>query len=167
MFNSEPNQTKKRKVVKVILNEKFIAAFDELTKNDAANIQSYQERRNEMIAKQQDKLDNQNELRQGIIDNDSKKPASTAYERLWASHPPGTQMQRKGSGKYERTAHRSKTGNYSVSRHVKQEAKRLKHMGRQYMSMNNYIIQPAKKVRLFITFNVMLFYLNFFNINIK
>ena len=162
MFNSEPNQTKKRKVVKVILNEKFIAAFDELTKNDAANIQSYQERRNEMIAKQQDKLDNQNELRQGIIDNDSKKSASTAYERLWASLPPGTQMQRKGSGKYERSEHRSKTGNYSVTRHVKQEAKRLKHMGRQYMSMNNYIIQPAKEVRLFITFNVMLFYLKKF-----
>ena len=162
MFNSEPNQNKKRKVVKVILNEKFIEAFDELTKNDAANIQSYQERRNEMITNQQDALDNQNEKRQEIIDADSKKPASTHYERLWASHPPGTQMQRKGSGNYERDALRSKTGNYSVSRHLKQEAKRLKHMGRQYMSVNNYTIQPAKKVRLFITFNVMLFYLKIF-----
>ena len=162
MFNSEPNQNKKRKVVKVILNEKFIEAFDELTKNDAANIQSYQERRNLMIRNQQDALDNQKEKQQEIVDADSKKPASTDYERLWASHPPGTQMQRKGSGNYERDALRSKTGNYSVSRHLKQEAKRLKHMGRQYMGVNNYIIQPAKKVRLFITFNVMLFYLKNF-----
>ena len=162
MFNSEPNQTKKRKVVNVILNEKFIEAFEELTRNDAANILSYQERRNEMIRNQQDSLDNQDEKRQEVIDADSKKPAATHYERLWASLPPGTQMQRKGSGNYERDALRSKTGNYSVSRHLKQEAKRLKHMGRQYMSVNNYIIQPAKKVRLFITFNVMLFYLKFF-----
>ena len=161
MFNSEPNQTKKRKV-QVILNEKFIEAFEELTRNDAANILSYQERRNEMIRNQQDSLDNQDEKRQEVIDADSKKPAATHYERLWASLQPGTQMQRKGSGNYERDALRSKTGNYSVSRHLKQEAKRLKHMGRQYMSVNNYIIQPAKKVRLFITFNVMLFYLKNF-----
>ena len=160
MFNSEPNQTKKRKV-QVILNEKFIEAFEELTRNDAANILSYQERRNEMIRNQQDSLDNQDEKRQEVIDADSKKPASTHYERLWASLPPGTQMQRKGSGNYERDAHRSKTGNYSVSRHLKQEAKRLKHIGRQYMSVNNYIIQPAKKVRLFIALNEMLFYLKF------
>ena len=161
MFNSEPNQTKKRKV-QVILNEKFIEAFEELTRNDAANILSYQERRNEMIRNQQDSLDNQDEKRQEVIDADSKKPAATYYERLWASLPPGTQMQRKGSGNYERDALRSKTGNYSVSRHLKQEAKRLKHMGRQYMSVNNYIIQAAKEVRLFITFNVMLFYLKKF-----
>ena len=161
MFNSEPNQTKKRKV-QVILNEKFIEAFEELTRNDAANILSYQERRNEMIRNQQDSLDNQDEKRQEVIDADSKKPAATHYERLWASLPPGTQMQRKGSGNYERDALRSKTGNYSVSRHLKQEAKRLKHMGRQYMSVNNYIIQAAKEVRLFITFNVMLFYLKIF-----
>ena len=116
-----------------------------------------------MIRNQQDSLDNQDEKRQEVIDADSKKPAATHYERLWASLQPGTQMQRKGRGKYERDdALRSKTGNSDVSRHLKQESKRLKHMGRQYMSMTNYIIQPAKKVRLFITFNVMLFYLKFF-----
>ena len=167
MFNSEPNQTKKRKVVKVILNEKFIEAFDELTKNDAANIQSYQERRNLMIANQQDALDNQKEKQQEIVDADNKKPASTDYETLWASQAPGTQMTKKGSGNYDRTAHRGKTGNLDVSRHIKQESMRLKHRGKQYMSMETYIIQPAKRVRMFITFNVMLFYLNFFNINIK
>ena len=161
MFNSEPNQTKKRKV-QVILNEKFIEAFEELTRNDAANILSYQERRNEMIRNQQDSLDNQDEKRQEVIDADSKKPADTHYERLWARLDPGTKMQKKGSGNYDRDGLKSKTGNYSVSRHLKQEAKRLKNMGRQYMSVNNYTIQPAKKVRLFITFNVMLFYLNFF-----
>ena len=167
MFNSEPNQNKKRKVVKVILNEKFIEAFDELTKNDAANIQSYQERRNLMTGNQQDALDNQKEKQQEIVDADNKKPASTEYETLWANQAPGTQMTKKGSGNYDRTAHRGKTGNFDVSRHVKQESKRLKHEGKQYMSMETYIIQPAKRVRMFITFNVMLFYLNFFNINIK
>ena len=107
-------------------------------------------------------MDKQTQKRQEVIDADSKKPADTHYERLWAGLDPGTQMERKGSGNYDRDGLRSKTGNYSVSRHLKQEAKRLKHMGRQYMSVNNYIIQPAKKVRLFITFNVMLFYLKIF-----
>ena len=167
MFNSEPNQTKKRKVVKVILNEKFIEAFDELTKNDAAHIQSYKERKNQMIGNQQDALDDQQEKQQEIVDADNKKPASTEYETLWGSQNPGTQMTRKGRGNYDRTAHRGKTGNLDVSRHIKQESMRLKHRGKQYMSMETYIIQPAKRVRMFITFNVMLFYLNFFNINIK
>ena len=167
MFNSEPNQNKKRKVVKVILNEKFIEAFEELTKNDAANIQSYQDTRTEMITNQQDLLDKQTQKRQEVIDADSKKPADTHYERLWAGLAPGTKMQKKGSGNYDRDGLKSKTGNSDVSRHVKQESKRLKHRGKQYMSMETYIIQPAKKVRMFITFNVMLFYLNFFNINIK
>ena len=161
MFNSGQNQTKKRKV-KVTLNEKFIQAFEELTKNDAANIQSYQDKRTEKITNQQDLLDKQTQKRQEVIDADSKKPADTYYERLWAGLDPGTKMQKKGSGNYDRDGLKSKTGNYSVSRHVKQEAKRLKNRGRQYMSMSNYRIQPAKKVRLFITFNVMLFYLNFF-----
>ena len=111
MFNSEPNQTKKRKVVKVILNEKFIEAFEELTRNDAANILSYQERRNEMIRNQQDSLDNQDEKRQEVIDADSKKPADTQYEKLWASLDPGTQMERKGRGNYAQDGLKSKTCN--------------------------------------------------------
>ena len=167
MFNSEPNQKKKRKVVKVNNNEKLVEAFDDFTKNDAANIQAYLERKNEIIGNQQDAIDDQQQKQQEIVDADNKKPASTDYETLWASHPPGTKMKKKGTGNYDRTAHRGKTGNYSVSRHVKQESKRLKHRGKQYMSMETYIIQPAKRVRMFITFNVMLFYLNFFNINIK
>ena len=166
MFNSGQTQTKKRKV-KVTLNEKFIQAFEELTKNDAANIQSYQNKRTEKITNQQDLLDKQTQKRQEVIDADSKKPADTHYEKLWAGLDPGTQMERKGSGNYARDGLKSKTCNYDVSRHVKQESKRLKHRGKQYMSMGNYIIQRAKEVRMFITFNVMLFYLNFFNINIK
>ena len=166
MFNNGQNQTKKRKV-KGPLNEKFIQAFEELTKNDAANIQSYQERRNEMIANQQDALENQKEKRQEIIDADSKKPASTDYERLWASHAPGTILARKGKGNYDRDVHKGKTGNWDVSRHMKDESTRLKHRGLQYLSMKKYMIKPAKRVRMFITFNVMLFYLNYFNINIK
>ena len=167
MFNSEPNQIKKRKVVKVINNEKFVEAFDELTKNDAAHIQSYKERKNALIGNQQEKMDDQQEKQQEIVDADNKKPASTEYETLWANQAPGTQMTKKGSGNYDRTAHRGKTGNLDVSRHIKQESMRLKHRGKQYMSMETYIIQAAKRVRMFITFNVMLFYLNFFNINIK
>ena len=99
MFNSEPNQTKKRKV-QVILNEKFIEAFEELTKNDAANIRSYQDTRTEMITNQQDLLDKQTQKRQEVIDADSKKPANTFYENLWAGLEPGTKMQKKGSGNY-------------------------------------------------------------------
>ena len=112
-------------------------------------------------------MDEQAKKRQEVIDADNKKPANTYYENLWASLEPGTKMQKKGSGNYGRDALKSKTCNYDVSRHVKQESKRLKHRGKQYMSMETYIIQPAKRVRMFITFNVMLFYLNFFNINIK
>ena len=167
MFNSEPNQNKKRKVVKVILNEKFIEAFDELTKNDAANIQSYQERRNLMIGNQQDALDNQKEKQQEIVDADNKKPASSYYERLWATHAPGTILARKGKGNYDRDVHKGKTGNRDVSRHMKDESTRLKYRGKQYLSMKTYMIKPAKRVRMFITFNVMLFYLIYFNINIK
>ena len=167
MFNSEPNQNKKRKVVKVNNNEELVKAFDDFTKNDAANIQAYLERKNQLIGNQQDAIDDQQQKQQEIVDADNKKPASTEYETLWANQAPGTQMTRKGSGNYDRTAHRGKTGNLDVSRHIKQESMRLKHRGKQYMSMETYIIQPAKKVRMFITFNVMLFYLNFFNINIK
>ena len=167
MFNSEPNQNKKRKVVKVILNEKFIEAFDELTKNDAAHIQAYLERKNELIQNQQDAIDDQQQKQQEIVDADNKKPASSKYEREWASHTPGTKLARKGRGNYDRDVHKGKTGNWDVSRHMKDESTRLKHRGLQYLSMNTYMIKPAKRVRMFITFNVMLFYLNFFNINIK
>ena len=148
MFNSEPNQNKKRKVVKVILNEKFIEAFDELTKNDAANIQSYQERKNEIIGNQQDALDNQKEKQQEIVDADNKKSASTEYETLWGNQNPGTQMTRKGRGNYDRNVHRGKTGNWDVSRHMKDESSRLKHRGLQYLSMKTYMIKPAKRVRM-------------------
>ena len=167
MFNSEPNQNKKRKVVKVINNEKLIEAFDELTKNDAAKIQAYLERKNELIQNQQDNIDDQQQKQQEIVDADNKKPASSDYERLWASYPPGTKLTRKGRGNYDRNVHRGKTGNLDVSRHMKEESSRLKHRGLQYLSLKKYIIKPAKRVRMFITFNVMLFYLNYFNINIK
>ena len=167
MFNSEPNQNKKRKVVKVNNNEKLVEAFDDFTKNDAANIQAYLERKNQLIGNQQDAIDDQQQKQQEIVDADNKKPASTEYETLWGSQNPGTQMTRKGRGNYDRTAHRGKTGNLDVSRHMKQESNRLKHRGKQYMSMDTYLIKPAKRVRMFITFNVMLFYLNYFNINIK
>ena len=85
-------------------------------------------------------MDKQTQKWQEVIDADSKKPADTHYERLWASLDPSTKMQKKGSGNYDRDGLKSKTGNYSVSRHVKQEAKRLKNRGRQYMSMLNYTI---------------------------
>ena len=101
MFNSEPNQNKKRKVVKVNNNEELVKAFDEFTKNDAANIQAYLERKNQLIGNQQDAIDDQQQKQQEIVDADNKKPASTDYETLWANHPPGTQMQRKGRGNYE------------------------------------------------------------------
>ena len=167
MFNSEPNQIKKRKVVKVINNEKFVEAFDELTKNDAANIQAYLEGKNELIQNQQANTDDQQQKQQEIVDADNKKPASSEYERLWASYAPGTKLERKGRGNYDRNVHRGKTGNLDVSRHMKEESSRLKHRGLQYLSLKKYIIKPAKRVRMFITFNVMLFYLNYFNINIK
>ena len=167
MFNSEPNQNKKRKVVKVNNNEELVKAFDEFTKNDAANIQAYLERKNQLIGNQQDAIDDQQQKQQEIVDADNKKPASTEYETLWGNQEPGTQMTRKGRGNYDRTAHRGKTGNLDVSRHMKEESSRLKHRGLQYLSLKKYIIKPAKRVRMFITFNVMLFYLNYFNINIK
>ena len=77
-------------------------------------------------------------------------------------------MPKVGSGNYGREAALiSKTGNRDESRHMKKESQRLKYRGLQYMSMSNYEIQRAKEVRMFITCNVMLFYLNFFNININ
>ena len=167
MFNSEPNQNKKRKVVKVNNNEELVKAFDDFTKNDAANIQAYLERKNQLIGNQQDAIHDQQQKQQEIVDADNKKPASSKYERDWASHAPGTKLARKGRGNYDRTGHRGKTGNLDVSRHMKEESSRLKHRGLQYLSLKKYIIKPAKRVRMFITFNVMLFYLNYFNINIK
>ena len=168
MFNSEPNQNKKRKVVKVNNNEELVKAFDDFTKNDAANIQAYLERKNQLIGNQQDAIDDQRQKQQEIVDADNKKPASTDYERLWASYAPGTILTRKGRGNYDRdNVHRGKSGNWDVGRHMKDESSRLKHRGLQYLSLKKYIIKPAKRVRMFITFNVMLFYLNYFNINIK
>ena len=167
MFNSEPNQNKKRKVVKVNNNEELVKAFDDFTKNDAANIQAYLERKNQLIGNQQDALDDQQQKQQEIVDADNKKPASSKYERDWASHAPGTILARKGRGNYDRDVHKGKTGNWDVSRHMKDESTRLKHRGKQYLSMKTYMIKPAKRVRMFITFNVMLFYLIYFNINIK
>ena len=167
MFNSEPNQNKKRKVVKVNNNEKLVEAFDDFTKNDAANIQAYLERKNQLIGNQQDAIHDQQQKQQEIVDADNKKPASSEYERLWASYAPGTKLTRKGRGNYDRNVHRGKTGNLDVSRHMKEESSRLKHRGLQYLSLKKYIIKPAKRVRMFITFNVMLFYLIYFNINIK
>ena len=120
-----------------------------------------------MIGNQQDALDNQKEKQQEIVDADNKKPASSYYERLWASHAPGTILARKGKGNYDRDVHKGKTGNRDVSRHMKDESTRLKYRGKQYLSMKTYMIKPAKRVRMFITFNVMLFYLIYFNINIK
>ena len=70
-------------------------------------------------------------------------------------------MQMKGSSNYSRKPHVAKTGNRNERRHMKNEAQRLRYRGQQYMSMSNYTIQPAKKVRMFINFNVMLLYLIF------
>jgi len=167
LFISEPNQNKKRKVVKVNNNEELVKAFDDFTKNDAANIQAYLERKNQLIGNQQDAIHDQQQKQQEIVDADNKKPASSKYERLWASHAPGTILARKGRGNYDRDVHKGKTGNWDVSRHMKLESTRLKHRGLQYLSMKTYMIKPAKRVRMFITFNVMLFYLIYFNINIK
>ena len=151
MFNSESNQNKKRKVVKVNNNEELVKAFDEFTKNDAANIQAYLERKNQLIANQQDALDDQQQKQQEIVDADNKKPVSSKYERDWASHTPGTKLARKGRGNYDRDVHKGKTGNRDVSRHMKDESTRLKHRGKQYMSMKNYMIKPAKRVRFILT----------------
>ena len=76
-------------------------------------------------------------------------------------------MPKVGSGNYSREPHVSKTGNRNERRHMKNEAQRLRYRGKQYMSMSNYKIQRAKEVRMFINCNVMLLYLNFFNININ
>ena len=76
-------------------------------------------------------------------------------------------MPKVGSGNYSREPLISRTGNRDERRHMKNESQRLKYRGLQYMSMSNYEIQRAKEVRMFITCNVMLLYLNFFNININ
>ena len=76
-------------------------------------------------------------------------------------------MPKVGSGNYRRDPLISRTGNLDQSRHMKDESQRLKYRGLQYMSMSNYEIQRAKEVRMFITCNVMLLYLNSFNININ
>ena len=151
MFNSEPNQNKKRKVVKVNNNEELVKAFDDFTKNDAANIQAYLERKNQLIGNQQDAIHDQQQKQQEIVDADNKKPASSKFEREWASHTPGTKLARKGRGNYDRDVHKGKTGNRDVSRHMKDESTRLKHRGKQYLSMKNYMIKPAKRVRFILT----------------
>ena len=112
-------------------------------------------------------MDKQANKRQEVIDADNKKPPNTYYETLWARYPPGTKMEKVGSGNYRRDKLKSRTGNYDESRHMKKESQRLKYRGKQYMSLGNYEIQRKKEVRMFITCNVMLFYLNFFNININ
>ena len=76
-------------------------------------------------------------------------------------------MPKVGSGNYGREPLISRTGNRDESRHMKKESQRLKYRGKQYMSLGNYEIQRKKEVRMFITCNVMLLYLNFFNININ
>ena len=91
-----------------------------------------------------------------------KKPPDKYYENLWARHPPGTQMEKVGSGNYRRDPLKSRTGNYDESRHMKKESQRLKYRGKQYMSLSTYKIMPAKKVIMFINCNVILLYLNFF-----
>ena len=145
----------------------MLLAFKELTKNDESNIQAYEEYKAEKIRNQDELLDDQQEERQVIIEGDNKRPRDTYYEDLWAKQIPGTEMPKEGRGNYRREKHVGKTGNRDESRHMKAEAQRLRYRGQQYMSMSSYEIQPAKKVRMFINCNVMLLYLNFFNIDIS
>ena len=106
-------------------------------------------------------MDKQANKWQEVIDADNKKPPDKYFENLWASHPHGTIMEKVGSGNYRRDQLKSRTGNYDESRHMKKESQRLKYRGEQYMSLGNYEIRRKKEVRMFITCNVMLFYLNF------
>ena len=64
-------------------------------------------------------MDKQANKRQEVIDADNKKPPNTYYETLWARYPPGTKMEKVGSGNYNQDTLKSKTGNYDQSRHIK------------------------------------------------
>ena len=145
----------------------MLQAFKELTKNDESNIQTYENYKAEKIRNQDELLAAQQDKHQVIIEGGNKRPHDTHYEVLWASTIPGTKMPKEGRGNYCREKHVGKTGNRDESRHMQAEAKRLRYRGQQYMSMSSYEIQKAKKVRMFINCNVMLLYLNFFNININ
>ena len=155
-----PSNSKKRKV-KRRPNANLLLAFKELTKTDESNIQAYEESKAEKIRNQDELLAGQQDERQVIIEG-NKRPRDTHYEELWASKDPGTKMPKEGRGKYSWDKHIGKTGNLYESRHMDTEAKRLRYRGKQYMSLSNYKIMPAKKVIMFRNCNVILLYLKFF-----
>ena len=144
----------------------MLLAFKELTKNDESNIQVYENSKAEKIRNQNELLDDQQKERQVIIEGDNKRPRDTYYEDLWAKQIPGTEMPKEGRGNYRREKHVAKTGNRDESRHMQAEAKRLRYRGQQYMSMSSYEIQKAKKVRMFINYNVMLLHLIFLTLKL-
>ena len=139
----------------------FLDEFKELTKFDENNIKAYDESKNAKIRKQQELITGQDAERERIMQG-NQRPRNTHYEDLWASMKPGDIMPKKGRGKYSREMHIGKTCNKDESRHMKAESKRLHHRGKQYMSMTNYKIMPAKTVIMFINFNGMLLYLKYF-----
>ena len=139
----------------------FLDEFKELTKFDENNIKAYEESKNAKIKKQQELITAQDAERERIMQG-NQRPRNTHYEDLWASMKPGDKMTKKGRGKYSREMHIGKTCNKDESRHMKAESKRLHYRGKQYMSMSNYKIKPAKTVIMFINFNGMLLYLKYF-----
>ena len=139
----------------------FLDEFKELTKFDENNIKAYEESKNAKIRKQQELIAGQDAERERIMQG-NQRPRNTHYEDLWASMKPGDKMTKKGRGKYSREMHIGKTCNNDESRHMKAESKRLHYRGKQYMSMSNYKIMPAKTVIMFINFNGMLLYLKYF-----
>ena len=142
-------------------NVNFLDDFKELTKFDENTIKAYEESKNAKKKRQEQLITAQDAERESIMQG-NQRPRNTHYEDLWASMKPGDIMPKKGRGKYSREMHIGKTCNKDESRHMKAESKRLHHRGKQYMSMSNYEIKPAKTVIMFINYNGMLLYLKYF-----
>ena len=142
-------------------NVNFLDDFKELTKFDENTIKAYEESKNAKKKRQEQLITAQDAERESIMQG-NKRPRNTYYEDLWASKKPGDIMTKKGRGKYSREMHIGKTCNNDESRHMKAESKRLHYRGKQYMSMSNYEIKPAKTVIMFINYNGMLLYLKYF-----